>query len=74
MTALSEPKSGQVDASIRKALEAALERGALPGESDDFDHDAATAAATFLARTADVRKSGQLAIAIETLGEGATGR
>ena len=74
MAALSEPKSGQVDASIHKALEAALERGALPGESDDFDHDAATAAATFLARTADVRKSGQLAIAIETLGEGATGR
>jgi oligoendopeptidase F len=46
MTALAEPKTKQVDASIRQALEAALERGALPGESDDFDHDAASAAAS----------------------------
>jgi len=74
MTALAEPKTKQVDASIRQALEAALERGALPGERDDFDHDAASAAAAFIGRTASARKPGQLAIALETLGEGATGR
>lgn len=74
MTALAEPNLKQVDASIRTALEAALERGALPGESENFDHNAASAAAAFLGRTAHVRKPGQFAIAIETLGEGATGR
>ena len=74
MTTLAEPKSNQVDISIREALEAALARGALPGESEGFDHEAASSAAAFLGRTAHVRKPGQPAIAIDTLGEGATGR
>lgn len=74
MTTLAESKSNQVDISIREALEAALARGALPGESEGFDHDAASAAAAFLGRTAQSRKPGHVAIAIDTLGEGATGR
>ena len=74
MTALAEPKIKEVDTSIREALEAALAKGALPGESEDFDHEAAAAAAGFLGRTGSYRKPGQAAIAIETLGEGATGR
>ena len=74
MTALAEPTIKEVDTSIREALEAALAKGALPGESEDFDHDAAAAAAAFLGRTGSSRKPGQAAIAIETLGEGATGR
>ena len=74
MSALTEPKIKQIDESIREALEAALARGALPGESEDFDHEAGAAAASFLGQTAHVRKPGQPAIAIETLGTGATGR
>ncbi|WP_340266235.1 NAD-glutamate dehydrogenase [Sphingobium mellinum] len=74
MTTLAESKSNRVDISIREALEAALARGALPGESEGFDHDAASAAAAFLGRTAQSRKPGHVAIAIDTLGEGATGR
>lgn len=72
MTALAE--SRQVDHSIRDALEMALARGALPGESEGFDHDAVLDAAGFIARTAATRRPGHVAIAMETLGEGATGR
>ncbi|WP_176595003.1 MULTISPECIES: NAD-glutamate dehydrogenase [Sphingobium] len=72
MTALAE--SRQVDHSIRDALEMALARGALPGESEGFDHDAVLDAAGFIARTAATRRPGLVAIAMETLGEGATGR
>ncbi|MDI1295084.1 MAG: NAD-glutamate dehydrogenase, partial [bacterium] len=74
MTALAEPAIKEVDASIRGALEAALARGALPGESEGFDGPASSAAAAFLGRTANGRQTGQPAIAIETLGEGANGR
>ncbi|AEG50728.1 NAD-glutamate dehydrogenase [Sphingobium chlorophenolicum L-1] len=72
MTALAESK--QVDHGIRDALETALARGALPGESEGFDHDAVLDAAGFIARTAAARRPGHVAIAMETLGEGATGR
>lgn len=72
MTALAEPK--QVDVSIRDALETALERGALPGESEGFDSGAVHEAASFIARTAATRRPGHVAIAMETLGEGVGGR
>ncbi|WP_242130271.1 NAD-glutamate dehydrogenase domain-containing protein [Sphingobium sp. Sx8-8] len=72
MTALAEPR--QVDVSIRNALETALERVALPGESEGFDSGAAHEAASFIARTAAIRRSGHVVIAMETLGEGASGR
>ncbi|WP_327752843.1 NAD-glutamate dehydrogenase domain-containing protein [Sphingobium sp. SJ10-10] len=72
MTALAE--SRQVDHSIHDALEAALARGALPGESEGFDQDAMLEAAGFIARAAATRRPGHVAIAMETLGEGATGR
>ncbi|KKW92283.1 NAD-glutamate dehydrogenase [Sphingobium chungbukense] len=72
MTALAEPK--ELDISIRDALETALARGALPGESEGFDHDAVLDAAAFLARTAGARRPGHVAIAMETLGEGISGR
>ena len=63
MTALAEPK--ELDISIRDALETALARGALPGESEGFDHDAVLDAAAFLARTAGARRPGHVAIAME---------
>src|SRR3546814_14761266 len=72
MTALAE--SRQVDHNISKALEAALARGALPGESEGFDQKAMLTAAAFIAGTAATRRPGHVAIAMETLGEGATGR
>src|SRR3546814_6963320 len=72
MTALAE--SRQVDHNISKALEAALARGALPGESEGFDQKAMLTAAAFIAGTAATRRPGHVAIALETLGEGATGR
>ncbi|MBH1993308.1 MAG: NAD-glutamate dehydrogenase, partial [Sphingomonadaceae bacterium] len=74
MTALAEAKTKEVDTFIREALEAALARGALPGEREGFDEAAVAAAAAFLGRTANGRKPGHPAIAIETLGEGANGR
>ncbi|HUD91605.1 NAD-glutamate dehydrogenase [Sphingobium sp.] len=74
MTAPAETKIKEVDTFIREALEAALARGALPGEREGFDPTAVAEAAAFLSRTANGRKHGQPAIAIETLGEGATGR
>lgn len=74
MTALADAKSRKVDTIIGQALEQALSRGALPGESEGLDDAALTDAAAFLGRVANGRKPGQPAIAIETLGEGATGR
>jgi glutamate dehydrogenase len=74
MTALAEAKNKEVDTSIRQALADALERGALPGESEGLDGATLAEAAAFLGRTANDRKPGAVAIAIETLGEGATGR
>jgi glutamate dehydrogenase len=74
MTALVEAKSKEVDNNIRKALEEALSKGALPGESEGLDAAALTAAASFLGATANGRKPGHAAIAMETLGEGANGR
>ncbi|MGW8204221.1 NAD-glutamate dehydrogenase [Sphingomonas bisphenolicum] len=74
MTALAEAKNKEVDNSIREALEGALSRGALPGESEGFDAAALAAAAAFLGRAANGRKPGQAAILVETLGEGANGR
>ncbi|SEJ32346.1 glutamate dehydrogenase [Sphingobium sp. AP50] len=74
MTALVEAKSKEVDNNIRKALEDALSKGALPGESEGLDAAALSAAASFLGATSNGRKSGQAAIAVETLGEGANGR
>ncbi|PHQ63556.1 MAG: hypothetical protein COC10_05505, partial [Sphingobium sp.] len=74
MTALAEAKNKEVDTSIREALQGALSRGALPGEREGLDQAALAAAAGFLGRTANGRRSGEAAIAIETLGEGATGR
>ena len=74
MTAVAEPHLKEVDTSIRTAVEAALSRGALPGESEEFDAAATASAAAFLARTAGNRLPGDAAIAIETLGEGANGR
>ncbi|MCI4588695.1 NAD-glutamate dehydrogenase [Sphingobium sp. BYY-5] len=74
MTAPADTKIKEVDTFIREALEAALARGALPGEREGFDTTAVAAAAAFLGRTANGRKAGEPAIAIETLGEGATGR
>ena len=40
MTALAEAKIKEVDTFIREALEAALERGALPGEREGLDEAA----------------------------------
>ena len=74
MTALAEAKIKEVDTFIREALETALERGALPGEREGLDEAALAQAAAFLGRTANGRRPGQSAIAIETLGEGANGR
>jgi glutamate dehydrogenase len=74
MTAVAEAEIKEVDTSIRQALEAALSRGALPGENEDFEGDAVTRAATFLGSVALSRKGGKPAVTIETLGEGATGR
>ncbi|WP_311270719.1 NAD-glutamate dehydrogenase domain-containing protein [Sphingobium sp. WCS2017Hpa-17] len=74
MTALAEAKTKEVDKNIREALEGALSRGALPGESEGFDEAALAGAAAFLGRTANGRKPGHEAIAMETLGEGANGR
>ncbi|WP_022683000.1 NAD-glutamate dehydrogenase [Sphingobium bisphenolivorans] len=74
MTAMAESKTKEVDHSIRDALQAALARGALPGESEDFGSEAVMQAAAFLCRTANTRRPGHVAIAMETLGEGATGR
>ncbi|MFN3796581.1 MAG: glutamate dehydrogenase, partial [Sphingobium yanoikuyae] len=74
MTALADPNIKEVDSTVRAALEGVLAKGALPGESEGFDQAAIAAAAAFLGRTANARKAGQPGIAIETLGEGATGR
>ncbi|RYM13589.1 NAD-glutamate dehydrogenase [Sphingobium cupriresistens] len=74
MTALAEAKNKEVDKTIHEALEGALSRGALPGESEGFDAAALAAAAAFLGRAANGRKAGQAAIMVETLGEGANGR
>ncbi|OAN55400.1 NAD-glutamate dehydrogenase [Sphingobium sp. TCM1] len=74
MTALADTKIKEVDTFIREALEEALARSALPGEREGFDSAAVAAAAAFLGRTANGRKPGVPAIAVETLGEGATGR
>lgn len=74
MTALAEPRIKEVDQSIRDALEAALARGALPGESEDFDANAVMHAASFVGRAASIRAPGRVSIAMDTLGEGATGR
>ncbi len=74
MTKLAEPKAAAVDASVRDALRGALARGALPGEREGFDEAAMASAATFLAGTAVMRLPGKSAVAIETLGEGASGR
>lgn len=74
MTAVAEAKNREVDTGIRQALADALERGALPGESEGLDDASLADAAAFLGRTAAIRKAGEAVIAIETLGEGATGR
>ena len=74
MTALAEAKNKEVDTSILEALQGALSKGALPGESEGLDQAALAAAAGFLGRVANGRRLGESAIAIETLGEGATGR
>ena len=74
MTAAAEPKIKEVDLSIRQALEDALARGALPGESEGFDEAAMANAAAFMGRTASRRAPGESAIAIETLGESMSGR
>ena len=74
MTALAEAKNKEVDTSILEALQGALSKGALPGESEGLDQAALAAAAGFLGRVANGRRPGESAIAIETLGEGATGR
>ncbi len=74
MTAPADPKIKKVDNSIREALENALARATLPGAREGFDAAAIAAAATFLGAAAQGREPGQPAIAIETLGEGATGR
>ena len=74
MTALADSRSKQVNRSILDALKAALAKGTIPGEGEDFSPEIAAAAADFLGRAAQLRKVGQLALAVETLGEGATGR
>ncbi|MBU1462563.1 MAG: NAD-glutamate dehydrogenase, partial [Alphaproteobacteria bacterium] len=74
MTALADANIKEVDKFIREALEAALERGALPGEREGLDEHGIAAAAAFLGRTANGRKPGEAAIMVETLGEGANGR
>ncbi|WP_419723152.1 NAD-glutamate dehydrogenase [Sphingobium aromaticiconvertens] len=83
MTSVAEPKkaantgstkAGPVDAAVADALQAALARGALPGEREGFDEQATASAAAFLAGTAATRKPGRAVIALETLGEGASGR
>src|SRR5690606_14912878 len=74
MTAAAEPKIKEVDLSIRQAMEDALARGALPGESEGFDEAAMANAAAFMGRTASRRAPGESAIAIETLGESMSGR
>jgi glutamate dehydrogenase len=83
MTSVAEPKTAAntgptkanpVDAAVADALQAALARGALPGEREGFDEQATASAAAFLASTAATRKPGRAVIALETLGEGASGR
>ena len=74
MTASADSRSKQVNRSILEALEAALAKGTIPGEGEDFSPQVATAATDFLGRAAQLRKPGQLGLAVETLGEGATGR
>ncbi|MEJ7933829.1 NAD-glutamate dehydrogenase domain-containing protein [Sphingobium sp. AN558] len=74
MTALTNTQTIKMDQYVGKALVAALSQGALPGESEGFDAEAATTAAAFIAGAASTRSPGHPAIAIETWGEGATGR
>ena len=75
MTALADAQNNEVDMFIREALEKALSRSALPGEhEEEFGAADIAAAAAFLGTTANGRQPGRSAIAIETLGEGATGR
>jgi len=50
------------------AIGAALVAGALPGETDNFDHQARAEAVAFIANTAASRTPGQPAIALESLG------
>lgn len=74
MTVRAESEAKQISTSTRKALEKTLAKGTLPGEAEDFDKGAAADAAAFLGKAAAIRKPGQISIAIETMGQGATGR
>ena len=58
-TVLATPDIGEEAAA---AIEAALLAGALPGETDQFDENARTQAAAFVAGVAAVRTPGQPAI------------
>ena len=48
MTALVEAKNKDVDQNILEALQGALSKGALPGESEGLDQAALAAAGAFL--------------------------
>jgi glutamate dehydrogenase len=74
MTSVAEPKTIAADAAVADAVQAALARGALPGEREGFDDGATASAAAFLAKAAATRKPGHPVVTIETLGEGASGR
>ena len=53
MTALVEAKNKDVDQNILEALQGALSKGALPGESEGLDQAALAAAGAFLGRVAN---------------------
>lgn len=74
MTSVAQDMTAKIDQHIREALETALADGVLPGEREDFDQAEIARAADFVALAAHSRSGNAAAIAIETLGEGATGR
>jgi glutamate dehydrogenase len=67
----SQPASPTPANSQRDAIARALVAGALPGETDGFDAEAALAAATFVAEVVARREPGEAVVRIESAGSDA---
>jgi glutamate dehydrogenase len=65
----AETKLANPDPNLLKPLSAAMTAGSLPGESDGFDHVAATEAAAFMLATAMERAPGKPNIQIESFAD-----
>src|SRR5882762_5497316 len=69
---VAEGVNANASSALDARIAAILTLGALPGETDGFDEDACTAAATFIAAAAARRPAGQANVALESGGgEGA---